>query len=132
VDLKVSRKESRLQPSETVEVLVSNVFDIYPVYDSVDPNLIVDVEMLDDERTELLDRAMFAAVKQRGADPLEVGSGVQWAEAVLGEVTVPVVMTQVQKEVQAEGPGVAVGFSTFTGPNGKEFFQFDIKLTNAV
>jgi hypothetical protein len=131
VDLRVSRKETRLQPSGAVEVLTSNVFDLYPVYSPTDPNLIMDVEMLDDDREELLDRAMFGTVKQRGADPLDIYSGVQWAEAVLGEVSIPVVQLQIQGEIQQEGPGVTVTYDTVVSPSGKQYFQYAVKLTNS-
>jgi hypothetical protein len=132
MDLKVSRKEKRMQPSGPVEVLVSDVFDLYPILSPTDAHLIMDVEMLNDPRTELLDRAMFAAVKQRGGDPIEAGSGVQWAEAVLGEVPTAVIMVQVQNEVRQEGPGVQVTFDTLAAITGQSFFQFAIKLTNAI
>jgi hypothetical protein len=75
---------------------------------------------------------MFAAVKQRGGDPIEAGSGVQWAEAVLGEVPTAVIMVQVQNEVRQEGPGVQVTFDTLAAITGQSFFQFAIKLTNAI
>lgn len=110
---------------------MSNVFDVYPVYSLSDPNLIVDVEVLDDDRVELLDRAMFAAVKQRGADPLDTTSGVQWAQAVLGEVTTTSIMRQVEAEVAKEGPGVQVTFDTITDTSGRQTMQFAISLTNA-
>jgi hypothetical protein len=146
MDVKVSRKEPRLQPDGPVEVLVSNIFDLYPVFASDSrflyqdrlteqdrkdlDNLIVDVEMLDDDRTELLDRAMFAAVKQRGQDPIDADDGIQWAEAVMGEVPAPVIMTQIQTAVNAEGPGVRTTFSTIKRGE-KEYMTFKIELTNA-
>jgi hypothetical protein len=132
MDMKVSRKEQRMQPSGMVEVLVSDVFDLYPVMSDTDPTLITDIEMLDDARTELLDRAMFSTVKQRGGDPLDPLSGIQWAEGVLGEVQVPILMNQIQAEVQQEGPGVKAEFETVVSPTGKQYFQVAVKLTNAV
>lgn len=131
MDLKVSRKETRMQPSGTVEVLTSNVFDLYPVYSPTDPTLIMDVEMLDNDRTELLDRAMFASVKQRGADPLEITDGVQWAEAVLGEVPVSAITVQIQNSVSKEGPGVQTSFTAQTAGDGKQYFQYSVSLTDA-
>jgi hypothetical protein len=90
MDIKVSRKETRIFPDGPKEVLVDNVFDLYPVfgddplYDGLDnisdldrKNMIMDVEILDGDRIELLDRAMFALVKQRGMDPVEPQDGVQ-------------------------------------------------------
>jgi hypothetical protein len=147
MDIKVSRKETRFQPSGPVEVLVSNIFDLYPIFGADDrfiyqdqlsgqdredfENLIVDVEILDNDRAELLDRAMFASVKQRGQDPTDPDDGIQWAEAVMGEVSSPVIMTQIQQSVNAEGPGVRVVFSTVKS-GGKSYFNYKIELTNAV
>jgi len=131
MDFKVSRKETRLQPSGPAEVLVDNIFDLYPVYDDNNPNLIKDVEMLDDERAELLDRAMFAIVKQRGQDPLDLTSGIQWSEYLLGEIASRVIFVQVSDAVSAEGPGVRVTTETLT-KNGKQYAAFKVDLTNAV
>jgi hypothetical protein len=147
MDVKVSRKETRFQPSGPVEVLVSNIFDLYPIFGSDDrfiyqdqlsrqdredlENLIVDVEILDDDREELLDRAMFASVKQRGQDPTDPDDGNQWAEAVMGEVSSPMIMTQIQQSVNAEGPGVRVVFNTIK-VGEKEYFNYKIELTNAI
>jgi hypothetical protein len=75
MDVKVSRKETRMMPDGPAEVLLSNVFDVFPVFadearfDGYDftgqdrAYLLADVEILDDPRDELLDRAMFALVK---------------------------------------------------------------------
>jgi hypothetical protein len=147
MDVKVSRKETRLQPDGPVEVLVSNIFDLYPVFASDSrflygdlitgqdrkgmDDLIVDVEMLDDDRTELMDRSMFAQVKQRGLDPVEPQDGIQWAEAVIGEVPAPVIVQQVHASVSEEGPGVRAVPGTVVN-NGKENLVFKIELTNAL
>jgi hypothetical protein len=150
VDFKVSRKETRMQPEGPVEVLADNVFDLYPVY-ADDPrydgqdiyigqervseqdrkNIIMDVETVEGDRAELLDRAMWALVKQRGGDPVEPGDGVQWAEAVIGEVVAPVIIQQVRASVSEEGPGVRVVPGTVSG-NGRESLVFKIELANAV
>jgi hypothetical protein len=150
MDVKVSRKETRMQPDGPAEVLVDNVFDLYPVY-ADDPryngrdiyigntlvppeerhNIIMDAETLDDDRTELLDRAMFAMVKQRGNDPAEPDDGIQWAEAVMGEVIAPVIIRQIHASVAEEGPGVRAVPGTVLN-NGKENLVFKIELTNAV
>jgi hypothetical protein len=143
MDIKVSRKERRMMPYGPVDVLVDNVFDVFPVFandtrfDGYDfegqdrAHLIADVEILDDDRTELLDRALFALVKQRGADPVEPRDGIQWAEAVIGEVVVPVIIQQVHAAVSKEGPGVRAVPETVVH-NGKESLVFKIELTNAL
>jgi hypothetical protein len=151
MDFKVSRKEKRYQPDGVVEVLMNNIFDLYPVFGNnkqfdgqdiyidmdniTEPedraNIIMDVEILNDDRDELLDRAMFALVKQRGADPTELDDGIQWAEAVLGEVAAPVLMQQANFSVSEEGPGVRITPSVIRG-NGKEKLVFKVELTNAI
>jgi hypothetical protein len=148
MDVKVSRKETRMQPEGPVEVLVDNIFDLYPIfaddprYDGQDiyigqdrvsqqdrKNIIMDVEILDGYRVERLDRAMWAVVKQRGMDPIEPDDGVQWAEAVLGEVIAPVIIQQVRSSVSGEGPGVRAVPVIVTG-KGKESLTFKIELTD--
>lgn len=129
MDFKVSRKEKRWQPDGSgVEVLVDNVFDLYPVYgNSIDRNMITDVEMLDDDEEELLDRAMFAVVKQKGADPVDVEDGNRWAQAIIGEVSGVTVMDDVYKSVAVEGPGVRVATETISN-NGKPGTAFAVQL----
>jgi hypothetical protein len=131
MDLKVSNKERRLQPEGPVEVLIDNIFDVYPVFDPDDENLIINLEVIDDDRLELLDRAMFAVVKQRGLDPVEPDDGIQWEEYLLGEVEAPVILQQVAAAVAREGPGVrAVPETKY---DGKHYYTlFNVKLTNAV
>jgi hypothetical protein len=150
MDVKVSRKEARMQPEGPVEVLVDNIFDLYlicaddPRYDGQDiytgqdrvsehdrKNIIMDIETVDGDRAELLDRAMWAVVKQRGGDPVEPGDGTQWAEAVIGEVIAPVIIQQVHASVGEEGPGIRAVPGTVVS-NGKENLVFKIELTNAV
>jgi hypothetical protein len=150
VDFKTSRKETRLQPKGPVEVLVDNVFDIYPVfandarYDGKDiyigqdrisaedrENIIMDAETLDGERAERLDRAMFALVKQRGMDPVEPRDGIRWAAAVLGEVFSPVIIQQARASASEEGPGVRV-IPGVAVKNGKGNLVFEIELTDSL
>jgi hypothetical protein len=150
MDVKVSRKEARMQPEGPVEVLVDNIFDLYlicaddPRYNDQDiyigqdrvseqdrKNIIMDVEIIDGDRAELLDRAMWALVKQRGGDPVEPDDGVQWAEAVIGEVIAPVIIQQVHTSVSEEGPGIRAVPGTVVS-NGKENLVFKIELTNAM
>jgi hypothetical protein len=150
MDIKVSRKEARMQPEGPVEVLVDNIFDLYlicaddPRYDGQDiyigqdlvseqdrKNIIMDVETIDGDRVELLDRAMFALVKQRGMDPVEPQDGIQWSEAVIGEVISPVIIQQVHTSVSEEGPGVRAVPGTVVN-NGRENLIFKVELTNAM
>jgi hypothetical protein len=91
----------------------------------------MDIETIDGDRAELLDRGMWAVVKQRGGDPVEPDDGNQWAEAVIGEVSTPVMILQVHASVGEEGPGVRVVPQPVV-TNGREKVIFKIELTNAV
>ena len=150
MDFKVSKKERRVYADGPTEVLVDNTCDLYPVFGD-DPqfdgqdifigqdqitgqdrkNIIMDVEIINDDRTEMLDRSMFAIMKQRGSDPTEPEDGIQWSEAVLGEVPPPRIMQQVQKAVAEEGPGVRITPYTIKN-NGRETLAFKVNLTNAI
>jgi hypothetical protein len=130
MDFKVSRRERRTQPGGAVEVLMDNVCELYLICDKDDPDLIVDVETLDDDGAELLDRAMFSFVKQRGLDPLEPQDGVQWAEYAIGEVAAPIILSQVAAAVSREGPGVRVTTDTVYN-NGAAYTTFKVLLTGA-
>ena len=131
MDLKVSRKEIRFMPEGPVDVLVDNVSDIYPVFDPNDPDTIIDVEILDDARSELLDRAMFAVMKQRGSDPLEPNDGIQWSEALMGDVSPLSIVQQAISSVGTEGPGVKV-VPEVVKKGQKENLSFKVELTNAI
>jgi hypothetical protein len=147
MDIKVSRKEKRLLPGGPADVLMSSVFDVYPIFGN-DPraadivekeglarlgeealaNLIMDVEILDDDKEERLDRAAWACIKQRGADPVDPEDGIQWAEALLGEIQVPVIILQQQSAVAEEGTGVHIAYDTVRS-GGKNLLTFTLKLT---
>jgi len=141
MDIKVSHKEWRMQPSGPAEVLTSNVCDIHPLFaDSYDEKtvftgyngpreyLLADVEILDDPYAERLDRAMFALMKQRGADPTELDDGIQWGEAVIGEVLAPSIIQQGHIGIMEEGRGIQA--TAYTVKNGdKENLVFEVGLT---
>jgi hypothetical protein len=127
MDIKVSHKETRVQPGGPVEILADNVFDLYPVFAADDDNLITDIEILDDPEKERLDRAMFALAKQRGQDPVEPDDGVQWAEALLGEVPPSTIIQQAHRAVSREGPGVRVVPGILrNGNTGSLYFKIDL------
>lgn len=131
MDILVSRKVARYQPSGLVDVLVSNISDLYPVFSKDDENLITDIEMLDDDREELLDQGMWAVLKQRGLDPLSPLDGNQYEECILGDIT-PVELTmQIMMSVLKVGPGVKASFSSYVS-GGREKLLAEVSLTNAV
>jgi hypothetical protein len=125
VDIKISNKEKRTYSDGVAEVLLSNACDLYPIFgdnpiyndqniivnqrlitNEARKNVIMDIEILNNDKIEQLDRATFAVMKQRGADPLELRDGIQWAELILGEIPYFIGLSQVQKAVAEEGTGV--------------------------
>ena len=128
MDVKVSNKETRMLPTGMAEVLVNDAFDLYPIFSEKDQNLIIDMEIMDDPDKEIIDRGMFAVVKQRGLNPLDPMDGNQWAEYLLGEVAAPVLLQQINKSVAEEGPGVrAVPEAVMNGRDS--YTVFNISLT---
>ena len=126
MDVKVSRKETRYQPQGLVEVLMSDVTDLFPVLDG---DVITDIEMLDGDREELLDRAMWAVFKQYGNDPLDLTDGSQYEECILGEISPLVLMTEISASVLEEGAGVQEEYSSST-VDGKDYLTVTVRLTN--
>lgn len=126
MDIKVSRKTTRDQPSGSLMVVMNDISDLYPIFD--EEGRITDIEMLDNPRDELLDRSMWAAMKQRGGDPLNLLDGNQIEECILGEISPVVLIGQITSSIAAEGPGVQSSFGT-SFVNGKEFLTIAILLT---
>jgi hypothetical protein len=131
MDFRTSRKETRLQPDGVVDVLVSNVTDLYPIFEDEAESIISDVEILDDARLELLDRAMFAVVKQRGNDPLNLEDGNQIEECLMGEISPVALIGQISSSVAQEGPGVRISFDTGV-VDGKEYLTVALTLVPAI
>lgn len=121
MDVFIYTKETIKQPDGNTERLVDNVFDLKPILEG---EQIVNIELVDDKE-ELKQQAVFAALKQRGSDPLSMGDGVQWANAVIGEVSGLVIMSQIKNEVNNVSPSCNVEFSL----NNKEKLSFTIEVT---
>ena len=127
MDIKVSQKEDMYQPKGLVEVIVSGINDLYlkEHTDTAGQKWIDDIEIIDDFLEEEKDRVVFAVIRQRGQDPITPSEGVQWAEAMLSEIPVALLMQQIKDVVTAESDYVDVGFDTIT-INGEE--QLSIKF----
>jgi hypothetical protein len=126
MDFKINNREKRLREGGIGEVMLDGSCDLYPIFDKDDEDLIVDVEAIDDDFAERLDRAAFAMAKQRGLDPIDPDDGIQWAEHSIGEVSAPVILAQISSAVSAEGPGVSVSAETIR-VGGEEFVSFTVK-----
>lgn len=121
MDFKVSKKEEMYQPKGLVDVVVEGINDFF-LQETTDNNgqkWITDVEVLDDFLEEEKDRTVFAVIRQRGQDPMLPDEGVQWAEAMLSEIPMPLLMQQIMDAATAESTYVGVDFETVT-VNGQE------------
>ena len=113
MDFKVSQKAEMYQPQGTVDVLVNGIFDLYLVEhtDEDDQKWIDDVITLVDEEEER-DRVMFSILRQRGQDPMNPGEGIQWVEAMMTEIPVPLLMSQITNAAAQENSYVNIDFET--------------------
>ena len=113
MDFKVSQKSQMYQPQGSVDVLVNGIFDLYLVEhtDEDDQKWIDDVVTLVDEEEER-DRVMFAILRQRGQDPIAPGEGIQWVEAMMTEIPVPLLMSQITNAAAQENSYVNIDFET--------------------
>ena len=113
MDFKVSQKAEMYQPQGTVDVLVNGIFDLYLVEhtDEDDQKWIDDVITLVDEEEER-DRVMFSILRQRGQDPMNPGEGIQWVEAMMTEIPVPLLMSQITNAAAQENSYVNIVFET--------------------
>ncbi len=114
MDIRVSQKEQMMQPNGLVDVVTSGINDFFLI-EGIDVNeqiWIEDVEILDDFLEEEKDRVVFAVIRQRGQDPMAPGEGVQWAESMMSEIPVPLLMQQIVDAALAESTYVNVNFET--------------------
>jgi hypothetical protein len=121
MDIRVSQKEQMYQPSGLVDVIVAGIFDFFLIEetDELGQKWITDVEGITDFLEEEKDRVIFAVIRQRGMDPIAPFEGVQWAESMLNEIPVPLLMQQIMDAATAESQYVNVSFETIT-INGQE------------
>lgn len=129
MDLKVSLKETRLQPEGLVDVYIPDVFEIYPEYD-VDGVTILGAPVYDSSE-EQQQSSLFASIKQRGSDPINPEQGVQWAECLIGEVDPALLVTQIKQAVRDVSANCDVVFSTRRGTDGVSYLAYEIKVVPA-
>jgi len=138
MDIKLSQKEEMQQPNGLVDVLIDGITDFFLIEstDEFGQVWIDDVETVDgymvakEEDTTLKwidykatakdfldeekDRTTFAVIRQRGMDPMLPAQGIQWAEAMLSEIPVPLLMQQIMDAAINESQYVNVSFETVT------------------
>lgn len=128
MDIRVSNKVTRYQPDGPVEELKDSVFDMYPIM-LPDGFGIADIEILDGEAEESLDRGMFACIRQKGLDPTNPNEGIDWEGTITGEIPFTSVMSSLQEAVLDEGRGLQIAFDTATDDRGRAYLTFMLALT---
>lgn len=130
MDVKVYKKEEVLQPSGTEYVYVPDVIDLIPqiTKDSNGNEVLSGAEELDDDSRDLLEQEVtLSTIKQRGLDPLDKEDGIQWSEALLGEINVVQLMNEIVEAVANTTTSVTVVFDTVTDDNGRSYLSYKLQ-----
>lgn len=131
MDIKVSQKDRMMQPQGLVDVIVDGIFDYYLIEhtDELGQKWIDDIEVIDDFFEEEKDRTIFAVLRQRGQDPINIYEGVQWAETLMSEIPIPLLMQQIVDSAANESDYVNVSFETII-VDGQEQLAVAFNLIN--
>ena len=124
MDCLVSKKERRLQKGTLVDVYVNDVFDKYAIL-AEDGLTILDVKRVDGV-DEIQQSALFAALKQKGRDPLSPDVGNRWEQALVNEIPPEVLMTDIQASVASVSTAASVVFGTVVDGNNVPYLTFVI------
>jgi len=116
MDIKIGKKEQMYQPNGPVDVLFNGIFDFFLIEHTDENNQkwINDIETITDFLEEEKDRVVFAVIRQRGQDPINPSEGIQWAESMLNEIPVPLLMQQITDAATKESSYVNTSFETIT------------------
>ena len=108
MDVSIYTKETVLQPeSGTAEAYVDGIFDFKLAEDG---GVITGAQTVEGT-AELKQQAVIASLKQKGSDPLALEDGVQWAQSIIGETAVSVIMSQIQTAVYSVSTSLSVSFT---------------------
>ena len=121
MDIKLSQREEMLQPKGTVDVITEGINDFFLIEetDGEGQKWIKDIETITDFLEEEKDRVVFSVLRQRGQDPISPFEGIQWAETMMNEIPVPLLMQQIMDAAMNESNYVNVSFETIK-INGQE------------
>ena len=98
------------------------------LYVTLTEEQIISCEILEDGSKELLEQeCALATIFQRGLDPLELSDGIQWSEALLGEVNILQLMEQITDAVSKVSLHVKVEFSTVRTESGQSVLVYSLK-----
>ena len=98
------------------------------LYVTITDEVITGCQTLKDDSHELLEQqCALATIWQRGLDPLDLNDGIQWSEALLGEVNVLQLMEQITQAVSAVSLHVKVDFSVTRTENGQSVLTYSLR-----
>ena len=121
MDIKLSQREEMMQPKGVVDVITEGINDFFLIEetDGEGQKWIKDIETITDYIEEEKDRVVFSVLRQRGQDPISPFEGIQWAETMMNEIPVPLLMQQIMDAAMNESNYVNVSFETIK-INGQE------------
>jgi hypothetical protein len=133
MDIKVSQKEEMWQPKGLVDVITSGINDFFLIEeeDEFGQKWITDVEGFEDFIEEEKDRVIFSVLRQRGQDPISPNEGIQWAEAMMNEIPIPLLMQQITDSAINESSFVGVSFDTII-VDGQEQLSIRFNTVNSL
>lgn len=114
MDIRISQKEEMMQPQGMVDVVVDGINDFFLIEetDEFGQKWITDVETIDEFLEEEKDRVIFAVIRQRGQDPINPFEGIQWAESLMNEIPVPLLLQQITDAAVNESQYISISFDT--------------------
>lgn len=122
------KKEEVLQPKGSEWVFVPNTIDAEPAITVKDgKEIITGLAELEDDTKDLTEQeCALATIFQRGLDPLDKEDGIQWSEALLGEVTAIQLIEEITEAVSRVTTSVEVVFDTVEDANGNSFLTYTL------
>lgn len=98
------------------------------LYVTLTEEQILTCDILEDGTKELTEQeCALATIWQRGLDPLDLASGVQWSEALLGEINILQLMEQLREAVNSVSVYVEIDFSTVRTEGGQTVLTYSLR-----
>lgn len=89
---------------------------------------LITCDILEDDTKELTEQeCALATIWQRGLDPLDLSDGVQWSEALLGEINILQLMEQLREAVNSVSVYVEIDFSTVRTESGQTVLTYSLR-----
>ena len=120
MDLKVYKKEDVLQGS----VYVPDTIDLHPKKEEIDGVVYITSFDTVQEKEELEQSCALSTIWQRGNDPLELESGVRWAETMLEETSTLELMEDITTAVSDVTDMMSVTFDVIEDKNGNSLLTY--------